>query len=618
MNWREQYKDLELTPDEAVRKINRGKHIQISSGASVPTALLEALGRNAVNFSGNTMVHLMTFGDAPHVRPEFDGRIRHNAFFIGANVRKAVHEGRADYTPVFLSRIPSLIRTRRMPVDVALIQCSPPDRYGYVNLGVSVDISLAGIEAADLVIAEINPNVPIVHGSGYVPMDHFDYWVYNDAPLLAHESPEPDEVSMEIGRNVATLIEDGSTLQMGIGAIPDAVLLELGDKKDLGLWTEMFSDGVLPLIEAGVINGKNKETHPGKISSSFSFGTQKLYDFIDNNPLFTFHPSDFINDPVRIAQQHQMVSVNSALEVDLTGQVCADSIGTKFFSGIGGQVDFVRGAAMCEGGRPIIALPSTAKGGTISRISATLTEGAGVVTSRGDVRYIVTEYGIADLLGKSIRERALALISIAHPKFRHELMEAAKARHYVFPDTHEPRGRYPREIEKRTLTRDGVPMLLRALKPSDEQKVQDFFYGVSSSTLSKRFVESLKALPRDVLQDFIDVDYESDLALVLEYNDGAHESEIVALAQYFRDPASNFAEVAFIVGDEWQGRGLGKELFVALAATAEQHGIRGFTAEVLVGNTAMMHMFQSTGLEIMSSIKDGCYHLKMPFRSARN
>ena len=617
MDWQEKYRATRLTPDEAVSRIRRGKHIQISSGASVPTALLSALVRNASSFSDNTIVHLMTFGEAPHVAPGLEDSFRHNAFFIGSNVRKAVHEGRADYTPVFLSRIPSLIRTRRVPVEIALIQCSPPDEFGFVNLGVSVDISLAGIETASLVIAEINPNVPVVHGAGFVPLARFDHWVWNDQPLLAHDASAPDDVAVEIGLNVATLIEDESTLQLGIGAIPDAVLLALADKRELGLWTEMFSDGVLPLIESGVLTGRHKTEHPGKISASFCFGSRALYDFVDRNPLFTFHPSDLINDPVRIAQQHQMVSINSALEVDLTGQVCADSIGTKFFSGIGGQVDFVRGASMCPGGKSIIALPSTAKSGAISRISATLTEGAGVVTSRGDVRFVVTEYGIADLLGKSIRQRANALIGIAHPDFRGELLEAAKDRHYVFPTTHEPRGRYPREIEREIQARTGESIVLRALKPSDEQNLQDFFYRVSDQTLRRRFMQVLKRLPRNSLEDLIDIDYENELALVLEYAEHGREPATIAVAQYFRDKASNFAEVAFMVDDRWQRKGLGTELFLALAEVGRRHDIRGFTAEVLLENRAMLHLFQSTGLEVSSTLDGGTYHLRMPFRSER-
>ncbi|MEW6071326.1 MAG: GNAT family N-acetyltransferase [Planctomycetota bacterium] len=616
MDWRAKYAERETTPDDAVRRIPRGKHIQLSSGAAVPTALVAALGRNAAHFADNTIVHLMTFGPAYHVAPEFQEHFRHNAFFIGANVRSAVHEGRADYTPVFLSRIPALIRARRMPVEVVLVQCTPPDKFGYVNLGVSVDIMLAGLDTAALAIAEINPHVPTVHGAGYVPMERFDHWIYNDAPLVEHESPPPDEVSMEIGRNVSTLIENRSTLQLGIGAIPDATLLALGEKGDLGLWTEMFSDGVLELIERGVITGKHKTTHPGKVSASFTFGTRKLYDFIDRNPMFTFHPSDYINDPVRISQQHRMIAVNSALEVDLTGQVCADSIGTKFYSGIGGQVDFIRGASMCPGGKPIIALPSTAKSGEVSRITATLTEGAGVVTSRGDVRFVVTEYGIADLLGKSIRERAVALISIAHPDFRAELLAAAKGRHYVFEDQVEPRGRYPREVERAIETRAGRRVLLRPVKATDEPALVQFFYALSDNTIYKRFLRVMKGVSHAELQYFVDVDYQESLALILETQEPDQDPAVIGVAQYFLDRASGFAEVAFIVKDEWQGQGLGRILFEELLHQAQANGIRGFTANVLFENRVMMHLFQRSGLEISSSLEDGVYRLRMPFRAA--
>ncbi|MFT7618419.1 MAG: acyl-CoA hydrolase [Planctomycetota bacterium] len=619
MSWRSRFAEKQLSSDQAVLKIKPGKHIQISSGASVPKALVDALGRNASHFADNTIVHLMTFGEAPHVNPEFEGHFRHNAFFIGANVRQAVHEGRADYTPVFLSRIPNLIRTRRMPVDVALIQCSPPDEFGYVNLGVSVDIALAGIDAAELVIAEINPQVPVVHGAGYVAMDQFDYWIEHDAPLLAHSAKEPDDVSLEIGKHVASLIENGSTLQLGIGAIPDAVLLSLFDKRDLGLWTEMFSDGVLPLIKAGVINGKFKTVHPGRITSSFTFGSQELYDFVNNNPLFTFHPSDYVNDPIRISQQHQMVSVNSALEVDLTGQVCADSIGTKFFSGIGGQVDFVRGSAMCEGGRPIIALPSTAKGGTVSRISATLTEGAGVVTSRGDVRFVVTEYGVVDLLGKSIRERADLLVGIAHPKFRHELMDAAKKRHYVFAQSREPRGLYPFELERKINATTGETALLRVQKPGDSSKLQDLIYQVAPHVWNKRFHDVLKKAPHDLVFRLVDVDYDDgDLSLVLEYGIGKQESKIIAAAQYISDPASSLAEVVFVCDEAWCEKGLRSQLFGALVDVAKNMGVRGFTAEVPLAYRDLLQVFQSAGHEVTSSTVGEFIQLKMPFRIERN
>ncbi len=302
MNWQERYAEKRTTPEQAVRRIACGQHVFISSGAAEPVALVHALVAQADHFTDTQIVHLLTLGPAPYVEPQYEDNFRHNAFFIGGNVRAAVHAGRADYTPVFLSQIPSLMRSRRMPVDVALIQCSEPDEFGYVNLGVSVDIGLAAIESAQTVIAEVNPNVPVIYGAGFLPFDRIDAWVFNDTPMVT-VAPQPiDDVSMEIGCNVAALVEDGCTIQTGIGVIPDATLKALVDKKDLSLWTEMFSDGVLDLIEAGVINGKYKTIHPHKVSSSFTFGSQRLYDYVHRNPAFTFHPSDYINDPIRVAR----------------------------------------------------------------------------------------------------------------------------------------------------------------------------------------------------------------------------------------------------------------------------------------------------------------------------
>ncbi len=613
MDWQDRYASKRTTADEAVRTIPVGRPILIGSGAAQPVGLVEALARQADHFSDNTIVHLMTLGPAPYTVPEMAEHFRHNAFFIGANTRKAVHEGRADYTPVFLSKIPDLIRQRRMPVDVALIQCTPPDKFGYVNVGVSVDILMAGIEAARLVIAEVNPNVPVVYGGGFVKMDRIDAWTWNDVPLLEHLPEEPGEVELEIGRNVASLIEDGSTLQAGIGMIPDAVLRALTDKRDLGVWTEMFSDGVIDLIESGVLTGRYKTIHPGKVTASFTFGSRRLYDYIDRNPIFTFQPSDYVNDPRRVAEQHKMVAINSALEVDLTGQVCADSIGTRFYSGIGGQVDFIRGASMCRDGKPIIAMRSTAKDGQISRIVATLTEGAGVVTSRGDVRYVVTEYGVADLLGKSIRERAVALMSIAHPDFRAGLLNDAKNRHYVFGDQVEPRGRYPREIERRVTTRGGEPLLLRPIRPTDEPKLVALFYSMSEDDLYKRFMRVVKRVPHQERQYFLDVDYEDNMAVVLETCDPQTEPEIVGIAQYFRDPISNYADVGFIVRDTWQKKGLGRILVESMVELARARGIKGLTADVLATNQAMLHLFRDTGLTMHSEMEGGVYLVELHF-----
>lgn len=611
MNWQEQYAHKRATADDAVRRIPRGKHIFIGAGASEPIGLVEALGRQAAHFADNTIVHLMSLGPAPYVGPEYQDHFRHNAFFIGSNVRNAVHEGRADYTPVFLSRIPELIRSRRMPVEVALIQCSPPDKFGFVNLGVSVDVILAAVDAARLVIAEINPNVPVIHGSGFLSMKRIDAWTWNDVPMMEHVPEPPGDVELEIGRNVASLVEDGSTLQTGIGQLPDATLKALADKRDLGVWTEMFSDGVIDLIEAGVITGKYKTIHRGKISASFSFGTKRLYDFLDHNPLFTLHGSDFINDPIQIAQQHKMVAINSALEVDLTGQVCADSIGTKFYSGIGGQVDFIRGASMCRGGKPIIALRSTAKEGTLSRIVPTLTKGAGVVTSRGDVRYVVTEYGIADLLGKSIRERAVALISIAHPDFRAELLSDAKERHYVFSDQLAPQGRYPREIERRVKSRDGTALLLRPIRPIDEHKLTEMLYSLTEATLYQRFLHIIKRIPHAERATYLDVDYKASLGVVLETCNAELEPEIVGVAHYFLDPATQLADVAFLVRDPWQNKGLGTILVDEVMRRAREHDIDGFTADVLASNGAMLHLFHKAGLVVQSVVEGEVCRLKM-------
>ena len=524
-----------------------------------------------------------------------------------------MRDGRADYTPVFLSQIPDLIRTRRTPVDVALITTTPPDQYGFVNLGVSVDVVLAAVEAADVVIAEINPNMPTVFGGGFIAMDQVDFWTWNDKPLIAIEREELDDVALEIGRHVAALVEDGATLQAGIGQIPDAALRALTGKKDLGVWTEMFSDGIVDLIENGNITGKHKVIHPRKVTSSFTFGTQRVYDFVNHNPVFTFHPSDYVNDPIHIARQHKMVAINSALQIDLTGQVCADSIGAKFYSGIGGQVDFIRGASMCPGGVPIIAIRSTAKNGELSRIVPALDPGAGVVTSRGDVWYVVTEYGVADLQGKTVRERALSLIAIAHPDFRGELLAAAKERRYVFQDQISPHPGYPWQYETDVVASDGTTFRLRPLRATDEGKLTDLFYSLSDDTIYRRWMTARKRMPhRDVLY-YLNVDYRNTMAIVLETRQDNREPELVGVARYHLDRATNFAEAAFLVRDDWQGKGLGTELLQQLIAIARDKGVAGFTASVLATNRGMLHVFHRSGLEMRSRLEDGAYELTMTF-----
>lgn len=419
------------TVADAIRLIPPRTSVLIGSGAAEPGRLVQGLVDHGEHLQGNEIVHLLTLGPAPYVQPGLESRFRHTAFFIGPNVREAVQAGRADFMPVFLSELPTLIKRGRIPVDVALIQVSPPDAHGFVSLGVSVDIVRAAVDTAELVLAEVNPHMPRTLGDSFLHVSRIAALVEVDDPLPELLPCEPDAVAQAIAAHVADLVPDGATLQTGIGRIPTAVLGALTDKRDLGVHTEMFSDAVVDLVERGVITGRYKSLLPGKLVTSFVMGSRRLYDWVHDNPLVELRGSEFTNDPATIARNQRMVSINGALAVDLTGQVAADTLHGRFFSGIGGQVDFIRGAAASPGGKSIIALPATAKRGQASRIVPVFDEGTGVVTSRGDVRYVVTEYGVADLWGRSIRARAESLIAIAHPDFRDELRAAAVARRYL-------------------------------------------------------------------------------------------------------------------------------------------------------------------------------------------
>ncbi len=431
MDWSGLYEPKKVTADEAVSVLKSGYRIFVSGNCSVPQMVMEALNMRAQELQNLRLIQVLTIGKADYVKPELVPHIRVNSLFISANVRDAVNDGRADFTPVFLSEIPRLFKTGRLPVDVALVQVSPPDKNGYCSYGVEVGVSKPAAESAKIVIAEVNPHMPRTLGDSFIHVSKIDYIVEVDYPLPEVPSSPANETQERIAHHIAELIPDGATMQMGIGGIPDAVLKKLYNHQHLGVHSELFSDGVVDLVEAGVITNERKTFHPGKIISGFVLGTQRLYDFVDDNPIVELHPTEYINDPFNIAKNDKMVSINSALQVDLTGQVCADSIGPRFYSGVGGQVDFVRGAARSKGGMPIIAMLSTAKNGTISRIVPMLTEGAGVITSRNDVHYVATEYGVADLFGRTIKDRAQQLINIAHPDFREELAEAAEKLYHV-------------------------------------------------------------------------------------------------------------------------------------------------------------------------------------------
>ncbi|MBI4906350.1 MAG: acetyl-CoA hydrolase/transferase family protein [Acidobacteria bacterium] len=433
MIWHELYRNKVTSAERALGVVRSGNTVYIQPGCATPKLLVEALLERANTLKDVEVIHMMTFGSADYVRPEFEGRFRANALFIGGNVRHAIGEGRADYTPIFLSEIEELFTSGVKPLDVVLLQVSPPDEHGYLSLGVGIDCTLNAARCARYVIAEVNDQMPRTHGDAFLHVRDLTALVETSHPL-PELLPEPfDETQSRIASRVANLIPDGAVLQMGVGGIPNAVMACLGNHRDLGLHTEMFSDGVIPLIEHGVMNGRTKTLHPGKLIAGFALGTRKLFSFVHDNPLFEFHPIAYTNDPFVISRNDRMVAINSAIEVDLTGQVCADSIGTKPYSGFGGQVDFIRGAARSKGGKPIIALPSTAKNGSISRIVATLSPGAGVVTSRADVHYVVTEFGAAYLHGKTLRQRAEALIEIADPRYRGELYDFACQAHYINP-----------------------------------------------------------------------------------------------------------------------------------------------------------------------------------------
>jgi acyl-CoA hydrolase/GNAT superfamily N-acetyltransferase len=609
-DWRQRYADKVVTAEEAIRGILPGRRILIGSGAAEPVTLVRAMVEQGAHLADNEVVHLLTLGPAPYVEPAHARRFRHTAFFIGANVRSAVQEGRADFMPVFLSEIPELIRSRRVRIDVALLQVSPPDAHGYVSLGVSVDIVRGAVDAATLLIAEVNPNMPRTHGDSFLDVRRIHHLVPVDTPLLEAHSEPLDEVSRQIGMHVAQLIPDGATLQTGIGRIPDAVLAQLTEHHDLGVHTEMFSDGVMRLVEAGVITGRRKTLLPGKLVTSFIMGSRALYAWAHENPAIEMRPSDFTNDPLNVAANERMMAINSALAVDLTGQVAADTLGGCFYSGIGGQVDFLRGARRSRGGKPILALPSTAKGGTVSRIQAALEPGTGVVTSRGDVHYVVTEYGVADLWGKNIRERALALIDIAHPDFRAELMAAAKGRKWVLPDQVVPRARYPWSEARTERTLFGDALLIRPARITDERALQDLMYGLSKESCYRRFLELKKTYPHEEMQQLVDLDYEHNLALVAC---PPGTDEVVGVVRYDVDPATRLGDVAFVVRDDWQGRGVGTVLMRRIREAAAARGIPGFQADVLVTNKPMLDVFQESGLPIRTVREDGVYHLELHF-----
>jgi len=612
--WKTKYPEMIVTADEAVREIRPGQRVFIGTGCADPQELVRALVARSSSLADVQIVSLLTLGEAPYAKKDLSQHFSVNSFFIAENVRTVIQEGVGDYTPIFLSDIPRLFTSGQLPLDAALIQVTPPDEHGMCSLGISVDIVKSAVANAKVVIAQVNPRMPRTLGDSSIHVYDLDFLVPADTPLIEVKWDQGDEVTARIGENVASLVEDGSTVELGIGRVPHAVLQGLKDKKHLGIHTEMFTDAVMDMVQAGVIDGSLKSMDRGKIVASFCMGTHKLYDFIDNNPMFAFYPTEYVNDPYIISQQYKMVAVNVALEIDLTGQVCADSLGTKFYSGIGGQVDFNRGAARSEGGKAIIALPSTARNDTISRIVPFLTPGGGVVTSRGDVHYVVTEYGVAYLHGKNVQDRALALISVAHPKFREHLLDEAIKAKYVRQELAKVEDFTigPQDLKTVFLTDDGTLINFRPIHPTDQPAIRDLFYGVSAETLYKRFMSRMKWLSREQIQSFVYIDHRTEVAVVGTLSEASGE-DIICVGRYYLDARTNRAEVAFIVDDQWQRRGIGSFLLKHLITVAKRNGIAGFTAEVLRENKAMQSVFQKSGCKTKSQLKEDIYCYELDF-----
>lgn len=619
-NWQEIYKERLVDARTALSRITRGARIFIGSACGEPQLLVQTLIDVASNLADTEIIHFLDLGLASYTDEKYSAYFRHNALFIGSNTRSAIREGRADYTPVFLSEIPLLMQRGTMPIDAALITVSPPDNNGYVSLGISVDITKTAAEVARYVVAEVNPNMPRTLGDSFLHVSEIHAFVENDAPLLEFVQKSPGNIAKAIGELIAELIENESTIQTGVGRIPNSVFPYLMNKRDLGIHTETFTEGLIDLIEAGVITSRKKSLHPGKIVAAFCMGTKRLYDYVHNNPLFEFRPCSYVNDPSVIARNDRMVSINSALTVDLTGQVSSDSLGFEFYSGIGGQVDFVRGSAMSNRGKSIMVLPSTTDDGKISRIVPYLSPGSGVTVTRGDIHYVVTEYGIAYVHGKSIRERAMALINIAHPGFREELLEAAKEQGYIYQDQALPVVLYPKEYETYWTDKKGTVVFFRPVKATDERAIQDKMYNLPEQDIYTRFFHSLKSFPHKVAMPMAAIDYNDKMSIAAVTGKEEPESRehMVAIGQYIRDPQTNFAEVAFTTGKDWQNRGIGTFLLKYLIRIAKEKNIKGFTADVLARNTAMLKVFSKTGYPVKTHLESGVYELEIVFGEEEN
>ncbi|MGQ9483706.1 MAG: GNAT family N-acetyltransferase [Desulfosoma sp.] len=613
-DWRERWPKKVNDTRQAFRALKRGQRIFIGSACGEPQHLVRALEETLPKLADIEVLHILSLGTHTFLEESYHDKCRLKSFFVAAASRKAVAEGRADYTPINLGDVPELFRSGALPIDVALIQVSPPDKHGFCSLGISVDIVKAAAENAKMVIAQVNSLMPRTLGDSFISVDEIDVLIPWDEPLL--EMP-PSSITPEasaIGMQAAKLIEDGSTIRVGVGSIPSAVLYALEDKTDLGVHTDMLTDAYLHLVEKGVITNAKKTLHPGKIIASFCIGTRALFDFVHNNPMVALHPVEYTNNYLVISQNEKMVCVNSALEVDLTGQVCSDSMGYQIYSGVGGAVDFLRGARNSRGGKIITVLTSLTEDGR-SRIVPTLTLGGGVVTTRGGVQLVVTEYGIAQLQGKSLRERALALIGIAHPDFREELTRHAYRIQLLKREQFAIRAAkaiYPEELEITQIFDETTEVFFRPAKPTDERMLREFFYSLPKDEAYIRFLSTMRVYPQVDIHRLVNIDYDKEMTLV-----GAvghmDEQRIVAVGRFIADEESPGAEVDFAVHPDYGRRGIASFMIQYLSEIAVKSGIRQFRAYIRPGNERVFGIFQRLGYLVDSSYMEGFYEIRVHF-----
>jgi len=616
-NWREIYKNKELSAEEAIKLIKPGMRIFIHSGCSEPQALMDELIKRHQFLKDIEIIHFLSVRRDLPLKNKPEDLFRFNTFFIAQDsMRDAVNQGQADYTPMFLSEIPRAFKLEKK-VDVALVQLSPPDKNNLCSFGINVDVAKPITESADLVIAEINPKVPRTVGNSFIPMRKISYFVYNDIKLLEFNYAKPGKQLMEIAENAASLIRNGATIQVGIGRAPHAVLYALDDHKDLGVHTDVIFNKYIDLIENGVITCEKKSINKNRIIANFALGTNKLFKFLDNNLFIEFHPATYTNNPFNIAQNENMTTINGALSVDLLGQVNASSLPPRessgspyIYQGIGGLVDFSRGAVYAEGGRSIICLPSIANinGKIVSRIVPMFEPGTHVSLTMADVHYIVTEFGIAQLRGKSIRERIMALISIAHPDFRQWLLEEAKKFKFIYSDQRlnidQKTGNiilYPKKYEREFITKDGLKVFFRPVLPIDERMIQELYYSLDEEDRVYRFFQPKIYFTRHdrSVKNSIYIDYENTFVLVGLIG-SPDDQKIIALGGYERNSESNLGEVSFTIHKRYRDKGLTKFMFQALIKIAQEKGLEGFQGEILWENKKMIHIIKDSGYLIRS------------------